>query len=329
MRIAIITLLMGIAVVPGCRAAVEGEPIARPLQTTMRKQPWQYPHGIGVLITTDHYHIYTSVTDSRLLNRLPGFLEAAYEHYLFLSNLSPACPQAGAKRMDVYMLASRQEWANLTRWIVGAHAPHLSIGAGGYSHKGVGVYWDLRRRATFSIAAHEGFHQFFYHRMRHGLPMWLEEGLCVTAEGFHMRPDSVVFEPRHNPARFGALRTAIIQDRWIPVDKLLGMDAGDVITETTEGALSWYGQLWALALFLRSSEEYKGGLQRLLAAAEAGEFHRALNVPKAALERLQQRGRLYNRVISRKVFEYYITDDLVTFEQRYRHFARKLAKIDD
>ena len=332
-------ILLGLTC-PGCRPhggahtgrgsplRIEDLPPGKSLAVGTTRRAWQYPLGVGEVITTRHYRIYASADNPVLMACLPGFLEAAYEHYMALTGLARP---SSAKPLEVYMLASRQEWTHLTKHIVGENAPHLSISAGGYCHKGVGIYWDLRNRATLSVAAHEGLHQFLYHEMRHRLPLSIEEGLAVNAEGFHIREgdNTVVFLPRHNPSRYGILRKAIVNRRWIPARRLLRMTAADAVGGAIEDALAWYAQVWSLAMFLRTSEHYRVGLARLLAEARAGRLHLAMNVPKSAYEELMKRGGIYSSTVALPLFGHYITADLDTFERRYVAFSRRLAALDE
>ena len=329
-------LLLG-ALLSGCQPAPERGgpgsvpdmaqlPPGRPLRTEVSSERWQYPYGTGVKLSSRHYRIYASVENATLLTNLPGFLEAAYANYVELTGLPP---RNKGERLDVYMLASRQQWAELTRWVLGPDTAALSVGAGGYSYKGVGVYWDLRRRATLSVAAHEGLHQFLHHNLRHRLPLCIEEGLAVNAEGFHIRGERVVFLPSHNPARYVALRTAIIQERFLPMERLMSMNGAEVVSGTAERALGWYSQVWALIQFLRSDERYRVGLERMIADAAAGRFHGALQVSAAEYGRMRRRGATYHKRVSRPLFAHYITGDLEAFDREFLSFAWKLAKLSD
>ena len=106
------------------------------------------------------------------------------------------------------------------------------------------------------------------------------------------------------------------------------MDAGDAVVQTREVALGYYGQVWALALFLRTSPKYAPKVAEMLADAKAGRFHTALKMTPADLMRLRRRGRAYNRSVGQPLFEHYIAADLRAFEAEYRAFARKLAQLD-
>ena len=298
---------------PGSSLAVEVE-----------SRPWKYPYGTGQVLTTPHYTVYVSTNNERLVRILPGFLEAAHANYSRITHLAdrPAGP-----RMDVYVLPSRRQWADLTKSVFGPRASALNLQAGGYSYKGVGVFWDLRGLATLSIASHEGMHQFLYHRLKNRLPVFIEEALATSGEGFDLRDNRVAFTPTYNTRRYQDVRTAIVQGRWIPIRELMLMDGRDVTSGTHERALGWYGQVWALAYFLRTSEKYRGGFRRMLQDAEAGRFHGVIHVPPAALAQLQRRFRIYNRRMARPLFEHYLTQDIETFEREYLAFARKLANL--
>jgi len=293
-----------------------------------RRQPWDTPRADGVLLRTRHYRIYSTADNRMLVTYLPGFMEASRQNYLRITGLPPEPTPEG---LPIYLMGSRDEWAALTREVVGPQRAdaYLQISAGGYCYKKTCFFWDIGGLGTFAVAAHEGLHQYLKYRLDDQLPMWLEEGLCVTAEGYEIDGDRVRFTPGRNVHRWSNLRNAIVQGYWIPTDKLLAMDAGHAVgTGEADRAVGYYGQLWALVRFLRSEEPYRRGLQRLLADAEAGRLHAALGVSRQDLARLRRHGRRYNKAISTRVFRRYITDDLDAFERAYRAFARRLVDLE-
>ncbi|MFZ1992153.1 MAG: hypothetical protein WAW96_20555, partial [Alphaproteobacteria bacterium] len=234
----------------------------------------------------------------------------------------------GEALMPIYLMGTRQEWASLTASIVGPGAgPYLSLQAGGYCYQGVCVFWDIGNLGTFSVASHEGLHQFFHHRLRDRLPMWLEEGLCTVAEGYEVSGDQVAFTPQRNNFRFTDLRAALVQDRCLPLETLLAMDSGEAVSGAHEQAVGYYGQLWALLQFIRSVPAYYAGLQRLLADAEAGTLYQTLNVSPQDLAAWRHQGRAYNKTVSVPLFRYYISQDLAGFQRDYKEFAKKLARL--
>jgi hypothetical protein len=220
-------------------------------------------------------------------------------------------------------MGTRKDWEALTISRFGEKAPMLSIEAGGYCHEKVCVLWDMGGLGTLSTASHETMHQFLAYRMKNALPMWLEEGVCTLCEGYEITRDRVVFTQDKNASRFGTLRGMLMQNHWTPLEKLLPLDAGDVVTRPAEEAVGYYGQLWALALMLRTPK-YRPGLERLMADAEQGKLLGG-TLDKLRAEGVQSGTKLYNRTISAPVFRQYIATDLAAFDREYRAFAEKLA----
>ena len=290
------------------------------LPPTARSQ-WQFGDIPGELLTTEHYRIYTTARNRGLLERLPGFMECAYVHYRRLTGLAPTGP---AEPMPIYMLATRQQWVVMTEAVTRPHQDiFLSIENGGYCYQGKCVFWDLRHIATFSIAAHEGLHQFFHHQLRQHIPAWTEEGLCVLAEGLTIQGSAVRFHPQWNPSRILDLRRAIANGRWIGLQKLVSTDAADYISGKGQESPEYYGQLWALMLLIRSEPTYRAGLERMVADAAAGRLREQLDVPP-----IIGTGRAYARAIAVPAFKHYIEADLGGFEKRFGAYARTLAKLE-
>ena len=321
--------LLAISTLASLAGCGSGEPVrlGAPMIVQTDVQPWNSDHSSGQSITTDHYRIFTTSRNRPLLSKIPGFMEAAHDNYLSITGLGEMIP---AEPMPIYLMGNRNQWAALTKAITkGQSDIYLSISRGGYCFRGVGVFWDLGGLATLSVASHEGMHQFLYHRLTDRLPSFLEEGLGTTAEGYAIIGETVKFTPGRNVMRFNDLRNSILQNYWIPIETLLPMDSGDAISgQFVEKAVGYYGQLWALVLFIQSEPTYDAGLKRLFAAAAAGRLHVAMGVPRHAFEQLRRRGRIYNRTVADVYFKHYITDDLPGFEKQFKAFARKLVDID-
>jgi hypothetical protein len=310
-----VSLLLG-AVMIGCDGKQPDRGAS--LVTRTETRVWDTPHGPGQEIVTDHYRIFTNATSARLVRTLPGFMEAAYDHYQKLTGLI-----GRAEGLNMYMLASRADWVSLTRGRMGPAAePLLSLEAGGYTIGGVTVCWDIGGLATWSVAAHEGMHQFLHMHLRNRLPAWADEGLATNSEGFVLQGDTVRFDATRNVARITDLRQAIIGDQWRPLEELLGTRSARAIAGQRKSALGYYGQLWALVHFLGGHEIHAAALRRLLADAQAGRF--AQVVPAS---HLRLGGEAYDRVVGVTLFRHYITTDLEAFEREYRAHARALAKL--
>jgi hypothetical protein len=281
----------------------------------------------GQRIETANYRLYTTTSSRILADVLPGFLEAARKEYLHLTGLSDATQDG---KFRVYVLATWKQWARITKDRVrGPSAGKiLTMQAGGYFHPdadgGACVFWNIGGSGTYSLAAHEGLHQFLHARLAQPLPKWLEEGLCTLTEGLDMSRREVIFRPDKNPVRRRGLGRALAQDRWIPLETLASMDAGDALGHDPDRPLAYYGQLWSLARFLLSRDEYARAVRKLVADAEAGRLHEALGISAADMARLQRRPRSYNRLIGRRVLEAYF-GDVDTLSERWRRFATELV----
>jgi hypothetical protein len=105
------------------------------------------------------------------------------------------------------------------------------------------------------------------------------------------------------------------------------MDAGDVVQKSTEQAVGYYGQLWALSLFLQSGPKYHEGLLRLLADAEQGKLGEAIKLSRQQMDELARTGRNYNRIIGGPAFKAYISQDFKEFDREFRPFAAQLAGL--
>jgi hypothetical protein len=320
-----LTALAAIWLQAGCTQAPWTTVPSDVLETSVRRLPWDSPGNRGMELQTKNYAIYTTCQGGEIVGIMPGFMEASHRNYLRLLGLGD---RPLNDLLPVYLLATRDEWASLTKALLGPNSgPYLQIQSGGYCYENVCVFWQLGGLSTLSVAGHEGFHQYMHHRLADQLPMWLEEGLCTQAEGLEIDGPTVRFDPRLNISRRGDLEGALVRSYWVPLEKLLPMDAGDALGPYAEKTVGYYGQLWALVQFLRWDPQYAAGLNRFLADAEAGRLHMALDTSKDALDQLRRNGRAYNQGVSEKLFRYYITDDLPAFEKRYKAFCLKLTGL--
>jgi len=319
-----IVLLSGLAMVLLSCGCNDASPPCDDMMIPCGHSDWPNAGQHGKLLTTDHYRIYTTAGNRLTLEYLPGFMEAAHKNYLRATGLAD---KPVAEPSVIYMMGTRQEWADLTRSVVGAGTPALGIESGGYCYNKVCVFWDMGGLGTLGTASHEGLHQFLAWRMHDHLPMWLEEGLCTTVEGYSIEGGCVTFTPRTNVMRFGDLKRAIFGDYWIPLAKLLPLQAGDMVTQSTDRAVGYYGQLWALALFIKGTPQYRAGFERIMRDAQGGRFAAELGIDASTMLALSRNGIAYNRAMSEKVFRHYISDDMEGFERQYRAFAEKLVNI--
>ncbi len=206
------TLLAGCTVSErsgGLNVDAFGELASQPLNC----QPWNFGQLPGTLITTDHYHLYTTIHDPLYQRLIARILESCYAHFTELN------PQTSvANPMDCYVFADRDSWELYTKLRAGSNAPiYLQISAGGYCQEGIFAGYDIGREQTLSVLAHEAWHQFSWYAFKDRLPSWLEEGLATQNEAIVWDGVTPSFSPEMNYRRFQALQAAQREHRlWSP-----------------------------------------------------------------------------------------------------------------
>ncbi|TVQ59407.1 MAG: DUF1570 domain-containing protein [Phycisphaerales bacterium] len=238
-------------------------------------EPWTFGGAEGQIIRTRHYRIYTTETNAVLVNRLPGFLEAALDHYR--NALGPLPPPP--IRLDTFLMDNRSQWTRLTTQLMGRDAPRfLRIGRGGFATNGRAVLYDIGLFDTMAIAAHEGWHQYTQRTFRDPLPVYLEEGIASYMEGHKWAGSTPVFLPWANVERFDQLRAAAARDELQPLRTLLDSAPQDLLDHVGDGALTYYAQVWALVHFLHEGAggRHRETLRNLLIDASQGRMRNVL-----------------------------------------------------
>lgn len=281
--------------------------------------PWTLGPSTGRAITTPNFRVFTTETEPLFLTRIPAFLELS---------LASARREFGSlpeptRRLETYLLSSRGEWESLTRELTGERASvYLRIQAGGFSERGRALLFHVGRRGTFGLASHEAWHQYTQTSFAQPLPLWLEEGIASTLEGYRWSTTDAalpVFLPWANVDRFDRLREIVEAGRAVPLAQLLSSRPQDLLSwHSNESALDYYAQVWALTLFLRESghEGYATGMRALIEDAARG---------RMAARLAEQRGsRAVSAFAARRVgsdlFEVYIDADLEQAERRFQQF---------
>lgn len=308
---------------PRVSGAINPAPVAfDPVQSI---EPWTFAGVEGRVITTPSYRIFTTENAPLIRRRIPMFMELAAQHY---SSALGELPRA-ERRMDTYILASRTQWAQLTRQMTGPRAEtYLRIRAGGFAENGRALLFNIGSRNTFGTVAHEGWHQYTQSVFREALPIWLEEGIATYMEGYRWddaRPDVPRFLPWTNIDRFDRLREVVQGGRITPLDELLTHRPQDLLElHSNERALDYYAQIWALVHFLREGENarYREALARILRDAAAGHLSRTVGAtagPRAAAA-------VRMRTAGREVFITYIDEDIPAVESAFRTFMREATR---
>ena len=286
---------------------------------------WNNQYGPGLKLTTAHYEIFTTLLDPSILRHCPGLIESAYKAY----NLQLPEPIETRVKFTIYLFANRRQWEDFTNNFTGEQAEIFRrIKAGAYCHNGVCVAYDIGSERTFSVLAHEGWHQFSSRHFKFRLPSWLDEGVAMLFETHAAGDGTFGFEPAENAYRLDALKKTLSKDKMLPLRNLIATTPGDVLaTDQTEAVMGFYSQSYALIRFLRETGggERLGDYHRLLADGLRGDWPLDEVSKKIAADRNIPRNILWNHLVSLVLFHEYIGDDYEPVEKEYMAFCRQIV----
>ncbi len=228
---------------------------------------WAWHDITGRQIETEHYIIYTTLTDDAQVQRFARVMEAAHTKY---TELAPGVEKFD-RQLPLFVFATYNEWARYTIATTGKDADaYLSVMNGGYAVKDQFVCWVSNETDALTTAAHEGFHQFVARHFRTRIPPTLEEGLASTFESVSVGKEAVTFDQVRNHRRQTALREAIDGDYLIPLETLVMIHAGDLRDRDPRLREGYYAQAWALAVMLRTDPTYRDATLNMLRVAASG-----------------------------------------------------------
>lgn len=308
---------------PGAASPALAAPTSPVILST---ETWTLEGRPGQLITTPHYRLFTTVDKSFLLDRLPGFVEAAMRNYT--AALGPLPPPPGS--LETYLLANRPQWTRVTQRVMADQAEvYLRIQRGGFAAGGKAILYDIGPRDTFAIAAHEGWHQYTQSTFKTRLPTSLEEGLATYMEGFRWERGSgamtPTFLPWANLERFEQLRDAAADGQLMPLDLILRSTPQELLKDDQSAALTYYAQVWALIHFLNEGEggRYREPLRMLLNDAASGALLgkvRAAYGPRAA-------SLFAARAAGVDLLELYTTHSATELDGEYQAFIARSVRV--
>jgi hypothetical protein len=283
----------------------------------VRTSPWSYRGRAGEVLATPHYRIHTTVTEPDVLAKLPQVLEGAYGRYrVFAGGVA-----VSERPLDCYVFGKRDEWADFTQSHTGADAAvYLQITRGGYTVGDWFVSYFVGANATYSVAAHEGWHQFVARNFAGRLPPFLEEGTACMFESVRFVNDLPRWDVAINPSRTLALRNAIEAKTLWPLEKLVTMHAGDVVRLPGDRVEAFYAQSWAFALFLEEYNhgEYLPAFRKLMADTARGNPNDRGQAVRKALN-------LWSPASVKPLLERYLGKDLATIAGEYDQFIHAVA----
>lgn len=262
-------------------------------------EPWAADGEPGRVIVTRHYRLHTTIADAERARRLAAVLEHALPIYRAGCGVLPEASLPEPPRtLDVFVYRTRGQWDLATRRLLGeAAAPLLAMPRGGYTIAGRVMLYDVGRRETVALLAHEGWHQYVQSTFARSLPDWLDEGLATIMEGVRWAPGAdgameITFSPWANTERFDELRRAATMRRLLTLDRLVS--AGPTLTSAgADGdALAYYAQAWALVHYLREGRggEHAAALGEMVThAARAGGASLSVAPPASGVAALRER----------------------------------------
>jgi hypothetical protein len=293
------------------------------------QEPWKFTDFDGLVLSTPHYRIYTTIRHDNIIERLPSFYESALTNY---TTALAALPMP-SESLETYLFQDRRQWQTKTRQLLPDQAnTFMNLGRGGYTTKGTSVLYYIDyygyTRDTFAIAAHEGWHQYTQMTFKQQLPVWLEEGVATYMEGYRTVDGVPKFQAAANWERRNELREAFREDAMIPLEELLGGTPQSFLNQGKNSLLVYYAQVWALTRFLAEGEEgaYHAALSEVLVDAAEGRLNGRLMKNRTASNNGPRRGwAITNRLGPAVVLEYF-NPDMAEFERQYLAFAKRLAE---
>ena len=282
----------------------------------MEVKDWKFAGKPGKLLETGHYDVYTPLKDETLIKAVPQLIESAFAYYRFIV----PSPHAIDEKMRMYVFVARGEFEAFTRHFAGPRAETLNkVRNGGYTENGVCVVEYVAHQITYPIMAHEGLHQYLHYYAKGRVPAWLNEGLAVQCEGQRWgRIGLKEFDPAYNPARRAGLSDALDHGDTFGLRELLRIDAGHVVGGNSRKIGGYYGQVWALLLFLQEygDGKYRAGYQRLLRTLGTDDLE-----PYAQAAFVKSNDPNFN--LGEYVFRAFISPDIETVDREFREYVQR------
>jgi hypothetical protein len=299
----------------GADAAWSGPGTPVPLKV----EAWRIGEKTGRKISTPHYTIHTTIEDNRAVDETAQVMEGAYQQYL---KLVPGL-KVSDRPMNCFIFGNRSDWERFTRQYTGAAAAtYLKITRGGYAVRDWYVAYYLGNYSTYSVASHEGWHQFCGRNFKTRLPPFLEEGIACMFEGVSMAGPQGLPQWNFgvNLNRAVKLREAVNGRRLWPLEKLVTLHAGLLVDSRGQQIDAFYAQNWAFARFMWEAEDgrYRPALRQMLTDAATGvAFDPATNTKRPSQG--------WRPAAVRPTLEHYFARPFAEIEQAYLAFVNRIA----
>lgn len=308
-------LLLGVAA-GGCASSKQDVGWSGPAEEApLVVERWQYDGQPARNVKTPHYAIHTTIADNRVVNETAQVMEGAYQQYL---KMVPGL-KVSDRPMDCFVFANRSEWNRFTLTNAGPAAEtYMKIARGGYALRDAYVAYYLGNLSTYSVAAHEGWHQFCARNFKGRVPPFLEEGIATMFEGVSMEGPHGL--PQWNFAvnlnRAVKLREAVQERQLWPLEQLVTLHAGMVVGEGYEKVDAFYAQNWAFARYMW--EKHRPELRKMLTETAAG----SVWDPAAGGMRPAT---VWRPVDAKGILEHYLGMPFAQVEKEYTAFVGQVA----
>jgi hypothetical protein len=187
------------------------------------------------------------------------------------------------------------------------------------------VAYYLGNQSTYSVAAHEGWHQFCGRNFKSQLPPFLEEGIATMFEGVSLAGPHGLPQWNFgvNLNRAVRLREAVEARGLWPLERLITMHAGQVVDSRGDQIDAFYAQNWAFARFLWESQNhhYRPALQHLLTDTANGIAYD----PASGTTRPTGLGRRPPPGDVKGILEHYLGIPFAQIEREYNAYISKIA----
>lgn len=315
MRLPLVAPFLPVALLLGCDAKNPGKwegPLANP---SISSQPWAYYGTPGQLLASPNYRFYTTVANPQSTRNLVLLLEGGLNEYRKVVPTAPPTSQLGGP-MDCYVFANRPQWSDFTRRNTGAMSNlYLQITRGGYTIGDWFVAYQTAERDTWSVTAHEGFHQFCARHMKARFPPFLEEGFATSFEKVRWQDGLPRFNPSVNPDKAQSLRTALDFKATIPLDRLVTLHAGLLLSGTGQQTQTFYAEGWAFGRMMREHPRYAPLFSKWAADAQAGTLYAPPGRPP----------NVWDPTTAQPVVEHYLQTDFPALQKDFDAWCHRLA----
>ena len=271
----------------------------------------------GTRVVCPHYVINSTLSDPQALHNVAEVLEGALAEY---RALAPEV-RLSERPMECYLFDTRAQWAAFTSEHTGDDSKiYLRVNRGGYTVGDWFVAYWIGDPATYSVAAHEGWHQYVARNLKGRLPPFLEEGLACLFEQVQWEGDLPRWDLSANGSRLQSLRSAETAQQLIPLERLVRMHAGQVVGRPASQIEAFYAESWAFARFLYNGNEGRNrqALGRMLTDAARGELFNDNSRQLAD-------GPLWDPATAKPMLEHYLGKSLSQTEREFRTYMEQLT----